>query len=204
MPAAKRYNMMLDIGKWVIDHSLKEIAYINNIHPDQNSVNYIYTINLSGQSLSAPELSSFIIDLIYSYKVTPTQLCFEITETVAIRNQNEALKIIRALRSLGCLFALDDFGSGLGFFAYLKTMPVDFLKIDGSFVRTITSDPLDKALVDTVNHIGHLLNPQTIAEWVEDEQTLELLADMGIDYVQGYHIHEPELAEIFKDQESNK
>ncbi len=123
--------------------------------------------------------------------IPPEKICFEITETAAIANLPDACRFINVLRQQGCCFALDDFGSGLSSFAYLKNLQVDFLKIDGTFVKDIAEDPLDWAMVKYINEIGQLMGKQTIAEFVENEDILAKLKEIGVDYAQGYHLGEP-------------
>lgn len=123
--------------------------------------------------------------------IPPKKICFEITETAAIANLSSAISFINALHALGCKFALDDFGSGVSSFAYLKNLPVDFLKIDGLFVKDILDDPVDRSMIQSINHIGHLMNKKTIAEFVENEQILDALRQIGVDYCQGYAIGYP-------------
>ena len=151
-----------------------------------------FFVNLSSNSLSDSDFSTYIQQQISHYNISPELLCFEITETAAISNLSEAVKFINEIRSFGCLFALDNFGSGLSSFSYLKTLPVDYLKIDGSFVRDIEMDPMNFAIVQAINEIGHVAGLHTIAEFVENEKTLESLRDIGVDFVQGYCIAHPQ------------
>ena len=133
----------------------------------------------------------FVIRQFEEKNLPPEKICFEITETTAIADLTSATRFIKALSELGCRFALDDFGSGLSSFAYLKNLPVDFLKIDGMFVRDIVDDPIDFAMVKSINEIGHVMGKQTIAEFVEDQAILEKLREIGVDYAQGYGISRP-------------
>jgi len=190
IPAAERYNLMHEIDCWVIKHAIKEIEFL--AIPEM-----LYTINLSGQSLGKNDLYEYIARNITQTGVNPNQLCFEITETAAITNQEAAVTLITQLKKLGCSFALDDFGTGLSSFSYLKSLPVDILKIDGVFIRNMVADRIDQSLVRTINHIGHELDLLTIAEWVETAESKSLLTEMGVDYLQGYYIHEPVLAQTF-------
>jgi len=132
-----------------------------------------------------------VINQIKHHKVDAKQLCFEITETAAISNLSTATRFMTELRQEGCRFALDDFGSGLSSFGYLKNLPVDYVKIDGSFVKDMSTDPIDRAMVEAITRVAHVMQIQTIAEWVEDETTLQLLKTMGVDYAQGYHLGRP-------------
>ncbi len=151
----------------------------------------IFAINLSGQSLSDERFFDFVVDQLQQEAVTPENICFEITETAAIANLTRAIHFISILRDMGCRFALDDFGSGLSSFAYLKNLQVDYLKIDGSFIRDTTDDPVDYAMVQIINQIGHVMNIRTIAESVEERSVLTKLKELGIDYAQGFEIAEP-------------
>jgi Amt family ammonium transporter len=148
-------------------------------------------INLSGASLAEPGFLEFMLDLIKELDVPAERLCFEVTETAAIANLDDAISFITSLKAIGCSFALDDFGSGLSSFAYLKHLPVDYLKIDGGFVKDMLDDPIDRAMVEAINRIGHVMGIKTVAEFVENGEILEALRETGVDYVQGYHIDKP-------------
>ncbi len=185
IPAAERYDLMKEIDRWVIDHALSWIAKQPDHHSD------LFSINLSGQSLGDRDMADYIIDRAQQHGVPFTRLCFEITETAAITNFNEAMTLIIRLRQAGGHFALDDFGSGLSSFAYLKQMPLDFIKIDGQFVRDITSDRMDATIVRAIQDIAHTLGVRSIAEFVEDAATRDRLIEMGIDYAQGWYIGHP-------------
>ena len=188
IPAAERFNLMFDLDLWVVGAAFRQLSRLWEKHPEDRR---IFTINLSGQSLDHPDLESAIQTLELRYAVNPHRICFEITETSVIANMDRALALMDQLRRRGFLFALDDFGTGLSSFAYLKKLPVDFLKIDGEFVRDILSDPVDKAMVDTIKRIGGVLGMTTIAEAIEDAETCKLLTAMGIEYGQGYHLARP-------------
>ena len=160
-------------------------------YPNFNEKIDFFAINLSGQSVSNAVFLDWISDQIENKKIDPTKVCFEITETAAILNLGEASEFITALKKFGCRFALDDFGSGLSSFAYLKSLPVDFLKIDGMFVKDIVDDPIDYAMVKSINDIGHVMGMKTIAEFVESDEIKELLRAIKVDHVQGYGIDKP-------------
>ena len=149
------------------------------------------SINLSGQSLADDKFLPFVIDELRRSGIDASRICFEITETAAIASFSQANRFITALRELGCKFALDDFGTGLSSFAYLKHFPVDFLKIDGSFVKEMPHDPIDREMVRAINEIGHLTGKRTIAEFAESQEIINMLRDMKVDYAQGYAIAEP-------------
>ena len=188
LSAAERYNMMPTIDRWVVRTTFKWLAE----HPDRLHGIALCTLNLSGHSVTDSYFLAFIREQIASYGIPPDRLCFEITETALVTNFSKASAFIKELRELGCRFALDDFGSGMSSFGYLKHLPVDFLKIDGEFVRDIHEDEIDLAMVKSINEIGQLLGKQTIAEFVENEEILELLRHIGVDFAQGYHLGRPE------------
>jgi diguanylate cyclase (GGDEF)-like protein len=184
IPAAERYNLMAEIDRWVVRNALNWLI----AHAEQP---VICAINLSGQSVNDDRFLGFLIDQINGTGVPPHKVCFEITETSAISNLSKASGFIKTIKSLGCSFALDDFGSGMSSFAYLKNLPVDYLKIDGSFVRDMIGDPIDCAMVESINNIGHVLEIKTIAEFVENQAILDKLHAIGVDYAQGYGIAKP-------------
>jgi EAL domain-containing protein (putative c-di-GMP-specific phosphodiesterase class I) len=153
----------------------------------------VCSVNLSGQSLSDEHLLDYILDYIYEGgEISPELLCFEITETAVVANIDSAMHMITELRGIGVKFALDDFGSGMSSFGYLKNLPVDFLKIDGQFIMNLKDDSKDHSVVKAINEIGHVMGIKTIAEFVEDDHTLELLKMLKVDYAQGYGIGIPE------------
>lgn len=186
--AAERYNMMATIDRWVIRNALQYFAH----NPAVFNAAGHFTINLSGQSLTDESCYHYIASLLQDIDTDNGKICFEITETAAIRNVVNASRFISAIRDLGCKFALDDFGSGMSSFAYLKHLPVDFLKIDGMFVKGLIEDQIDLAMVRSINDIGHVLNLKTIAEFVESASILNKLEQLGVDYAQGYHVAKPE------------
>ncbi len=189
IPAAERYNMMPALDRWVIRAALA--SYARQREKGRAAFIKSWIINLSGESLVDERFFDYIKEQLKAYQVPPRVICFEITETAAIANLSKAQQFMRELRSLGCRFSLDDFGSGMSSFAYLKHLPVDFLKIDGSFVKDSAHDPIDRAMVEAINNIGHVMGLQTIAEHVEDQSTLQTLRQLGVDFAQGYGIAKP-------------
>ena len=185
IPAAERYSLMPTLDRWVIRRALAWLS--EGPHGDLATC----AINLSGQSLCDDRFLNFVVDELSQAGVRPSQICFEITETAAIANLSRAMRFISTLKGMGCRFALDDFGSGLSSFTYLKNLPVDYLKIDGAFIKDMMSDPIDHAMVESINQIGHVMRIQTIAEWVESETILRELKKIGVDYAQGYAISVP-------------
>jgi EAL domain-containing protein (putative c-di-GMP-specific phosphodiesterase class I) len=151
-----------------------------------------YSINLSGQSFCEPGFVDFAIEQINKSRVSPHRICFEITETAAVSNLAQAVKFMETLKNFGCSFSLDDFGSGMSSFTYLKNLPVDYLKIDGYFVKNMLTNTVDYAMVKSIHEIGHVMGLKTIAEFVEDDQILQELKRLGVDYGQGYGIAKPE------------
>ncbi|MCK5262462.1 MAG: EAL domain-containing protein [Gammaproteobacteria bacterium] len=186
MPAAERYNLMATIDRWVISHVF-QLMGASATKGSDGPLN-IAAINLSGDSLSDDGLLEFIYAEKDKYNVSLDKVCFEITETVAISNLSQAVAFIDELKQHGCKFALDDFGSGLSSFAYLKSLPVHYLKIDGSFVRDISKDEIDKAMVKSIQQVAEAMDLMTIAEWVENEHTFNLLKDLGVDCAQGNYL----------------
>lgn len=191
LPAAERYNLMNSIDKWVVTEAFKYIAKGSPTNPIMGT-NKIISINLSGGSINDRGMLAFIKEQQKISGIDFKNVCFEITETVAISNLAKASEFMKELKECGCRFALDDFGSGLSSFSYLKNLPVDYLKIDGSFVKEVSRDDIDRALVTSIQQIGEVMSLKTIAEKVEDEETLVVLKKIGIDYVQGYHLGRPE------------
>jgi diguanylate cyclase (GGDEF)-like protein/PAS domain S-box-containing protein len=187
LPAAERYGLMLAIDRWVVRKTLEALSAAP---PRQGDV--MYSINVSAQSLGAADFLDFVIEQIERTGVSPHTLCFEITETSAVSELAHVLHYIDILKARGCRFALDDFGTGVSSFSYLKTLPVDFLKIDGGFIRNLPTDEIDRAMVEAVHRIGHIMGLQTIAEWVQDEAILQALREIGIDYGQGYAAGQPQ------------
>jgi len=187
LPAAEKYNLIASIDRWVIEHAMGWLARESAV----SQTPLLVSINLSGQSIGDPTVLKFIIDQMEATGISPEQVCFEVTETAAIANITAATSFMLTLRGCGFKFSLDDFGSGLSSFTYLKKLPVDFLKIDGTFVRDITSDPIDRAMVRSINELGQLLGKETIAEFVETMEIAHELKKMGVNYAQGYAYSHP-------------
>jgi diguanylate cyclase (GGDEF)-like protein len=190
IPAAERYNLMPKLDRWVLTHVFEHLAQQFAAHkakPDS-----IYFINLSGATLGDADYLKFVRSALTRTGLPPQAICFEITETAAIGNLSNALSFIQNVRALGCKVALDDFGSGLSSFSYLKALAADYLKIDGAFVRDMLIDPMDAAIVQAINNIGHVAGMKTIAEFVEHTDIKVELANIGVDFAQGYAIHRPE------------
>ena len=185
IPAAERYNLMHLIDRWVIQTLFRNWSTLVG---DKQS---IYAINLSGSSINDDQFINFLYEQFSLYPISPQRICFEITETVAIANLTKAKQFIESLQKMGCRFALDDFGVGMSSFAYLKSLPVDYLKIDGSFIRNIIENSVDDAIVTAITRISSVMGIQTIAEFVENDAILERITALGIDYAQGYGIGIP-------------
>ena len=187
LPAAERYYMVSKIDRWVIDTVFNLFAE----NPEFLSNTFLCTLNLSGQSVAEPDFLKYMIHSLKSFALPGNKICFEITETAAISNLANASKFIHSVKEFGCKFALDDFGSGLSSFGYLKTLPVDYLKIDGIFVKDIVDDPIDFAMVKSIHDIGHVMGKLTIAEYVENNDIKKKLKEIGVDYAQGFAISKP-------------
>lgn len=185
IPAAERYNLMPAIDRWVVR------TLFTHLSLNKKKGKHLYAVNLSGVSLNDDQFLGFLTEQFALHQIDPQQLCFEITETSAITNLNKAAHFMSILKQLGCCFALDDFGSGMSSLAYLKNLSVDYLKIDRHFVKNIVSDPINAAMIEAINRIGHIMGLQTIAEGVENEATMEKLRLLGVDYAQGYSIAKP-------------
>ncbi len=189
LPAAERYQLMPLVDRWVIHNTLKELG---NRWQRVAAKDPIFCINLSGQSFANPGFRAFIIEEIRESRVPPENICFEVTETAAIAHIDDAVTFMSELSKFGCRFALDDFGAGLSSFGYLKVLPVDYLKIDGSFVREIMTDPISMSMVEAISQIGKTMDLTMVAEFVGDEATQNALREIGVDYAQGFHIGMPE------------
>lgn len=193
IPAAERYDMMLSIDRWVIRGVFRHVQLeqvseltVERGHAGTPRPSTLYSINLSGGSVNDPSLYDYILEQFTRYSISPEYICFEITETAVIANLSNAQLFIRKLKEIGCKFSLDDFGSGLSSFAYLKELPVDYLKIDGIFVRDIATNAVNRAMVKAINEVGHVMGLRTVAEFVGDEGALRIVREIGVDYAQGY------------------
>lgn len=187
IPAAERYNLMKSVDKWVIE---KTFSWLSSLGNNLGQIN-LCSINLSGSTITDSSIASYIIGMLKKYNLPAEIICFEITETVAITNLVKATQFLDELHQQGVCFALDDFGSGVSSFGYLKNLPVDYLKIDGQFVKDITTNPINRSMVKSINEIGQVMGKKTIAEYVEDQQTVEMLEDIGVDFIQGYVYSRP-------------
>ncbi len=189
IPAAERYHLMPMIDQWVIRRTFTRLKRHDWSHtPDLAGV----TINLSGQSLSAPTTLRFILQQAEASGIEPNRICFEVTETAAVANLSSAVRLMTTLKNHGFRFALDDFGSGLSSFGYLKSMRVDLLKIDGIFIRGIIDDRADRAMVQSINQVAHIMEMKTVAEYVENDAIEDVVRELGIDYAQGAAVAVPE------------
>jgi len=187
LPAAERFGLSTKIDHWVVNSAFSWME----THPAKLKKLELCTINLSGQTLGNDEFMEYLINKLDENLVNPNKICFEITETSAVANLSNAIRFIKKIREKGCHFALDDFGSGVSSFGYLKNLPVDYLKIDGAFVRDIKTDRIDRAMVKSINEIGQIMDKKTIAEFVENDAILQELKKIGVDYAQGYGIAKP-------------
>ena len=185
--AAERYNLVIKLDRWVISNIFNWLAINKNKLGRMSLLN----INLSGHSLGDEDFLKFTMAELKKYQIPADKICFEITETAAIANLASAHRFMHALKQLGCVFALDDFGTGLSSFSYLKTLPVEYLKISGIFITDIMDDPIDLAMVKSINEIGQVMGMKTIAESVENEDILARLRELGINYAQGYALGRP-------------
>ncbi len=189
IPAAERYGLMPSIDRWVIRNAL---AIIAREQADlRGEALDVYAINLSGASIADDRFLEFVREQFTRFGVRYQSICFEITETAAIARLDKAAYFIQELRALGCRFSLDDFGAGMSSFAYLKHLPVDYLKIDGGFVKDMADDPIDRAMVEAINNVGHVMGKQTIAEFADGERIIAALRQIGVDYAQGYGVAKP-------------
>ena len=197
MSAAERYDLMPQIDRWVVSRLFAgQSSYYQQVwHRAQTTPNagsHLYSVNLSGASISDDDFIHFLKEQFGKYNIPPALICFEVTETAAITNLEKAAQFIAEMRSLGCQFALDDFGSGMSSFAYLKMLPIDYLKIDGCFIQNIVDNEVDMAMVTAIHQIAQVMNIKTVAEFVKDDATLRTVRALGIGYAQGYGIARPE------------
>ncbi len=194
IPAAERYNLMSTLDRWVIHKALTELAD----REGEGEARYTLAINLSGTSLSEDRFLRFVIDELERHQLPRGAICFEITETAAISSLSRVVHFMQTLKKQGCLFSLDDFGSGLSSFTYLKNLPVDYLKIDGQFIRNVVDDSVDESMVKAIREVGHAMGIQTIAERVETKQVLDKLGALGVGFAQGYYIARPASVQSFE------
>ena len=183
LPAAERYKSTTKLDRWVVENALLWLSgnpgYLNNLE--------VCSINLSGHSVSDKDFLNFLVEQLQSSEVPPSKICFELTETATIANLASATEFMEELKDRGCRFALDDFGTGLSSFEYLKNLPVDYIKIDGQFIRDVAIDPVNYAIVRSINEISRVMSKRTIAEFVETEAALSTLREIGVDYAQGQY-----------------
>ncbi len=191
IPSAERYGLMTKIDRWVIREAFQYISKNKRVNSKKNA-NCIFSINLSGDSINDGDLLEYILKQKEEFDISLANICFEVTETVAISNLSKATILIAKLKSYGCKFSLDDFGSGLSSFSYLKNLPVNYLKIDGSFVRNISLDIIDRTMVEAIQQVGKVMGLKTVAEHVENEEILKVLEEIGVDYAQGHYLGKPE------------
>jgi diguanylate cyclase (GGDEF)-like protein/PAS domain S-box-containing protein len=188
IPAAERYNLMPSLDRWVISHTLETLVY----RGEPGTAPYTLAINLSGTTLNDARFLDFLLDELTAAAVPPGALCFEITETAAISNLAQVVNFMRTLKARGCRFSLDDFGTGLSSLTYLKNLPVDYVKIDGQFVRNVTRDAADEAVVEAITRMARAFNIETIAERVESREVMKRLGDLGVSYAQGFFVAVPQ------------
>ena len=195
IPAAERYNLMSTLDRWVVHEALSQLADKNS---KSRQAHFTLAINLSGTSLSEDRFLEFVIDELQKYNLPDGAICFEITETAAISNLARVIHFMNTLKNLGCKFSLDDFGSGLSSFTYLKNLPVDYLKIDGQFIRNVADDSVDESMVKAINQVGNAMGIATIAERVETKAVLDKLSELGVAFAQGYYIARPSSVQNFE------
>jgi diguanylate cyclase (GGDEF)-like protein/PAS domain S-box-containing protein len=193
IPSAERYNLMSTLDRWVIHEALSKLADRST----NGEARYTIAINLSGSSLSEARFLEFVIDELRKQRLPDGAICFEITETAAISSLSQVIHFMQTLKQLGCKFSLDDFGSGLSSYSYLKNLPVDYLKIDGHFIRNIAEDKVDESMVRAIHQVGNAMGIKTIAERVESQEVLDKLASIGVEYAQGYYLARPESVASF-------
>ena len=186
IPAAERYNLMPGIDRWVVREALAKVVARKG-----SGQRHSISLNLSGTTLNDERFLEFLLSELSQVELEPGALCFEITETAAITHMTNVVYFMRQLKARGVRFALDDFGSGLSSFSYLKTLPVDILKIDGQFVENVVRDPVDRSMVSAICQVARTMGLVTCAERVETQEALDVLTEIGVDYAQGYLIGHP-------------
>ncbi|MET0066141.1 MAG: EAL domain-containing protein [Candidatus Thiodiazotropha sp.] len=199
LPAAERYDLINRIDLWVVERVMQLLAGHTDGYPD-------CFLNLSGATLSQGNITRHLKEFFSQYRINPKKLVFEITETAAIQNLSSALRMMHDLREVGCRFALDDFGSGLSSFGYLKNLPIDYLKIDGMFIKDMKANPMDRGMVEAIKTVADTMRLPTIAEFVESDEVVDILNQIGIDYAQGFGIAKPQPIDTFvpgEDERSN-
>jgi EAL domain-containing protein (putative c-di-GMP-specific phosphodiesterase class I) len=186
IPAAERYQLMDNIDRWVISNTFSMLKKY------QQDTSVLFNINVSAQSICDPGFLDFLIEQFESSQINPRSIIFEITETAAMSNMSRAIVFIETIKDMGCMFALDDFGSGLSSFGYLSSLPVDYIKIDGYFASELINNPVNYSIIEAVNHIGHVMGLKIIAESVENDAIFRKIKECGVDFVQGYGIERPQ------------
>jgi len=186
IPAAERYNVMVMVDRWVVSRAIELLARCIK----QGHRLPLLAVNLSGTSINDEDFLEFVLSRLHDEQVAHA-MCFEITETAAVASLSKATYFMRELKARGCRFSLDDFGSGVSSFVYLKTLPVDFLKIDGHFAAHVATDLVDRSMVEAITKVGRAMQVGTIAEKVESSEVLAVLREIGVDYIQGFHLAEP-------------
>lgn len=191
--AAERFKLMTDVDKEVIRKTFLWLSLNEHLWAD-----HCLSINLSGNSLGAEGMVEYIAEQLNRFDIPSSCICFEITETSAIQNRNRAMDMLNRLRKLGFSFALDDFGSGFASYGYLRELPVDYVKIDGCFVKTIASNAKDYAIVKSIHDVCCVMGIETVAEFVENQEIIDKLSDIGINYAQGYAIGRPQSLDLYQ------
>jgi len=189
IPAAERYSLMPALDRWVVRNALSYLAQCQA--SERTGMAEMYFINLSGATIGDDQFAAYVTEQLQAHRLSPALVGFEITETAVIANLSSAINFIDKVKQLGCRVALDDFGAGLSSFSYLKTIRADYLKIDGGFIKDMLDDPMDHAIVEAINNIGHVVGLKTVAEFVESDAIRQRLIEIGVDYAQGYSIHRP-------------
>jgi EAL domain-containing protein (putative c-di-GMP-specific phosphodiesterase class I) len=195
IPAAERFNLMPTIDRWVVRQACSRLAHRRG---DSSREPYVLAINISATTLNDEQFLDYVVAELARADLAPGALCFEFTEAAAMNSLAAATHFIRELRGHGCRFSLDDFGSGLSSFIFLKNLPVDFLKLDGQFMHNVTHDHIDRSMVEAIAQIGATMNIRTVAERVDSAEVLARLADIGIQYAQGHYISAPQPVEILE------